>query len=870
MLQKGIVKILVALFALQALGNLYVPAAKAAATCNASTQFNIESKTNSVFYFDDGTTIKSGYAQFKITNKTGSAISGYYAQLEGMPTSGLKLADNELSKHEIFGSLANNSSVNLYWYLTALSPKVSSAQNFKIVIYNSSNTAICEVSKSFTKTDSTIAASANKVTSVSNDALPASPDPNGGAVFTSTVKGQTGTIGQGPTGTYDVNLTPSTNEFFSAKNYRLSGTTYKCVNASGATIAGTLVTDSLYIPNACEGNYVATFTYQYLSVATGGEKKLSPIMQISSGTQMKHTTPPSFTIVAFDAVASPQVTTQNASNLIGSSARFNGSIDVGTFSDLYFCKSTTNPGASFAGSCTDTVTANSGSPYYTADLTNLSAGTYYFEFFGLSGSQYYYGGVKSFTVVSQQAGVYDTTTAATSVTTDSARINGQQTGLASANVSADTYFIFSTSYSGSGHLDPSNDDTITATAVNSDKLAFYADLSALNSGTKYYFELVLVDAATASYYGGVLNFTTLVTVTFDPNSGTLASGNTTDTATASVGADALSSKPVTNPSRSGYTFIGWNTNSSATSALSTHTLSGNVTLYAIWQAVSSSGGGGGGAPASNPPTISSISAAEVCAVGAQLTIKGSNLSGATVTVNNATARVISSSSSELVVALPDALPGDKTIKVTNSDGSATTTVRYTFIERPVYANVTYPEMYKDLAFSYTFSATDAKSYSIIGTLPAGLSLNPLTGEISGTPTVSGDFTFTIVANNICASAYLNVYMFIDKAIPEAFTCTVSFNVRNSDAISEIKLNALRNCLEKVLKQGPTSIDPVIFLSGGVPSGLSVEELLNHPRYAQICELMNSMGIIAQIFVGVFEGPLDQVQIMVYWPEPLDV
>ncbi len=295
-------------------------------------------------------------------------------------------------------------------------------------------------------------------------------------------------------------------------------------------------------------------------------------------------------------------------------------------------------------------------------------------------------------------------------------------------------------------------------------------------------------------------------------------------------------------------------------------------MYAVWKTPAPAGGGGGGAaPAPvyvpKPPSITSISAPEVCAVTSQLTIKGTNLASASVKVEGVSARIVSANSSEIVAALPGSAVGTKTVTVTNDDGSATTTVKYVFQDTPIFVNYTYPETFKNKDFKYTFSADAATKYEISGTLPVGLALNSATGEITGAPAQEGNYVFTIVASNICDSSPLIVYMFVDKAIPSAFTCSVAFNNPRTDTISDIKLTNLKNCLSPIPSLSPKYVKPVIFLSGGIPAGLTADQALTHPRYLPIIGLIESMNLEAQIYYGAFSGSTDSVQLNVYWPDP---
>lgn len=47
-----------------------------------------------------------------------------------------------------------------------------------------------------------------------------------------------------------------------------------------------------------------------------------------------------------------------------------------------------------------------------------------------------------------------------------------------------------------------------------------------------------------------------------------------------------------------------------------------------------------------------------------------------------------------------------------------------------------------------------------GSLPPGLSLNTATGEITGTPTTAGTYTFAISASNLCDTVTTDSYTIV--------------------------------------------------------------------------------------------------------------
>lgn len=81
-------------------------------------------------------------------------------------------------------------------------------------------------------------------------------------------------------------------------------------------------------------------------------------------------------------------------------------------------------------------------------------------------------------------------------------------------------------------------------------------------------------------------------------------------------------------------------------------------------------------------------------------------------------------------------------------GSAVTISIYTF-NPPVWTDNTIVNTFVvGTSYSDSVAATNSPSYSITsGTLPAGISINSITGAITGTPTTSGDYSFVISATN---------------------------------------------------------------------------------------------------------------------------
>ena len=85
------------------------------------------------------------------------------------------------------------------------------------------------------------------------------------------------------------------------------------------------------------------------------------------------------------------------------------------------------------------------------------------------------------------------------------------------------------------------------------------------------------------------------------------------------------------------------------------------------------------------------------------------------------------------------------------------------------------------------SGTPTPTYSITaGTLPAGLAMNGTTGAITGTPTASGNYSFTVRASNGVGASITHVFsglVSISPAWTDQTIGTIQINVAYSDGVS---------------------------------------------------------------------------------------
>ena len=169
-----------------------------------------------------------------------------------------------------------------------------------------------------------------------------------------------------------------------------------------------------------------------------------------------------------------------------------------------------------------------------------------------------------------------------------------------------------------------------------------------------------------------------------------------------------------------------------------------------------------------------------------LDVGGSKTLAATVTPENATNKKVRwTSDNETVATVSEdgvvtaVAGGTAVITATTHDGLFTATCTVTVNApdaAPTITTDTLPDGKVGEAYSQTLTAngTTPIKWSISGgNLPADLSLNKDTGEISGTPTAAGTSTFTVKATNSAGSNTKELSITITKAAPTEHTVTVT-------------------------------------------------------------------------------------------------
>ena len=176
----------------------------------------------------------------------------------------------------------------------------------------------------------------------------------------------------------------------------------------------------------------------------------------------------------------------------------------------------------------------------------------------------------------------------------------------------------------------------------------------------------------------------------------------------------------------------------------------------------------------------------------------------TVAISGTLPSGISFSAGALSGAWPTGATGEYPIVVTVTDGNGDSTSKTLTIVLSIHPlalppSSAVPSVVIGQAFSYSFSASGGEGpyvYSISdGALPAGLSLNSSTGELSGIPTVVGAYSFSITATDVRSGTVSKAFAgLVSAPTITARYWRISITANNGHgtyvAVAEVELRAI--------------------------------------------------------------------------------
>jgi uncharacterized protein (TIGR03437 family) len=175
-----------------------------------------------------------------------------------------------------------------------------------------------------------------------------------------------------------------------------------------------------------------------------------------------------------------------------------------------------------------------------------------------------------------------------------------------------------------------------------------------------------------------------------------------------------------------------------------------------------------------------------------------------------------------------------TLSATNSGGTGTATLTLTIaapatgstppasgtVVAPVISSAMSASGAVGAAFSYQITASNSPtSYGAAG-LPAGLSVNPGTGQISGTPTASGTSNLTLSATNSGGTGHATLTLIIAAAAPATGSTPPASGTVVAPVISS-STSASGTVGTAFSYQITATNSPTSYGAAGLPAGLSV-------------------------------------------------
>jgi hypothetical protein len=195
-----------------------------------------------------------------------------------------------------------------------------------------------------------------------------------------------------------------------------------------------------------------------------------------------------------------------------------------------------------------------------------------------------------------------------------------------------------------------------------------------------------------------------------------------------------------------------------------------------------------------------------------------------------------------------------TIKAENAAGSVTQMFTDDLFVTPSWTDNTLAAFTYNTAYSDGVSATGSPPYTISsGSLPTGLSLNPSSGAVTGTPTYYGTYSFQIKAENETGSVTQNFSGAIYR-VPfwtDSTLTTPTYNVSYSNGVTADGYDAMYYTISSGSLPSGFSLNPTT----GAVTGTYTSPINNSSfTYNFTIRATNSVGNVEQAFTWVIAIP----------------
>lgn len=315
---------------------------------NDQNNLRVAPSHGKVFYIDSSANqfIDSAYASYVVTNLSATVRDSLWLRVDTFTGGSIGTAtpaDATQSLSELSAASGANDATTAFVLLKA-SGASNNAQSHVVRIFEGKpgsvgSQELYSCTYSFVKVAETIRASANKITAGPT----ATSVTQIGSTMTVTVEGSTGTVGAGSAADGSMMwISPVARSSWPTNALRLESTTVNVYTSNGRSthIAGSPFTDQLRIPLTAGSKYFYTnvYTFRIVGKASTASTQIVPIAQISSGTQIKHTTIPAVisTLDASQSVLAMTATksVSNTATIVDSQTQLDYSIVLSNRGDL--------------------------------------------------------------------------------------------------------------------------------------------------------------------------------------------------------------------------------------------------------------------------------------------------------------------------------------------------------------------------------------------------------------------------------------------------------------------------------------------------------------------------------------------------------